>query len=175
MANSEQQTAQNGPVRRVVVAEGDNGKSFVASDTPVAGLDTPGIGALYTLWGNDAAGHFPDDGAAPPFSNLYPPVGGFRVYLSVFPVGMRVSPQADRLSGGGALTQGATVPGMHKSDTTDFDFVIKGRIDCILTDGTVIHLKAGDTLVLNGADHAWRNVGDEEAHVLFFMAGAERG
>ncbi|WP_238368465.1 hypothetical protein [Mesobacterium pallidum] len=149
------------PVRRVVIAQPD-GISIVASDEMVAPTDMAGVGALHTMWGNDTAATFPDDGTQSGFETLYPPVGGFRVYIATYPAGQEVTPEAKSLTGGAEL-KSEGIPGMHKSDTTDFDMVLSGTVDCILSDGTVVTLNKGDTIVLNGADHAWRNTGTEDA------------
>lgn len=160
-------------IRRVVVAEKPDGTSFIASDIPVAGVEAKGVGSLFTMWGNDHAAKFPDDGAQPDINGLYPPVGGYRVYFTRFPAGQTVTPDKTDLTGGDAKVGGG-VPGMHKSDTTDFNIVLTGQMDCVLSDGTTVSLKQGDTIVLNGADHAWRNTGTTDALVVFFMAGASR-
>ncbi|MGE6743564.1 cupin domain-containing protein [Allorhizobium pseudoryzae] len=160
-------------VRRVVVSEKADGTSFVASDGKVAGVDMQGVGSLFTMWGNDKAAVFPDDGAQPKTEGLYPPVGGFRVYLTTYPAGQIVKPAAEDL-GSNAELKANKVPGMHKSDTTDFDIVLSGTVDCIMSDGSKVTLKAGDMIVLNGADHAWQNNGQEDAVIAFFMAGANR-
>jgi quercetin dioxygenase-like cupin family protein len=43
----------------------------------------------------------------------------------------------------------------HHTDTVDFNHVLSGSIDLTLDDG-VHHLEAGDGVVVNGVDHAWR-------------------
>lgn len=44
---------------------------------------------------------------------------------------------------------------MHHTDTVDLDLIVAGSVDLILDDGT--HpLRAGDTAVVTGVDHAWR-------------------
>ena len=160
-------------VRRVVIAEKADGTSFIASDGNVAGVDMQGVGSLFTMWGNDKAAAFPDDGMQPKMEGLYPPVGGFRVYLTTYPAGQVVKPAAQDL-GSNAELKVSKVPGMHKSDTTDFDIVLSGTVDCIMSDGSKVTLKSGDMIVLNGADHAWQNNGKEDAVIAFFMAGASR-
>ena len=49
--------------------------------------------------------------------------------------------------------------------------VLSGTLDCLLSDGSRI-LQAGDSIVLNGAAHAWENNSAEEAVMLFFLVGA---
>lgn len=43
----------------------------------------------------------------------------------------------------------------HHTDTLDLETVISGSVDLILDDG-VHHLEAGDMVVMNGVDHAWK-------------------
>lgn len=160
-------------VRRVVLAEKPDGTSFIASDSAVTGVEMQGVGSLFTMWGNDKAAAFPDDGMQPKFEGLYPPVGGFRVYLTTYAAGQVVKPAQEDLGANGKL-QASKIPGMHKSDTTDFDIVLSGTIDCILSDGSHVTLKSGEMIVLNGAEHAWQNKGKEDAVIAFFMAGASR-
>lgn len=44
---------------------------------------------------------------------------------------------------------------MHHTDTVDFETVLSGSVDLILDDGAH-HLEAGDMVVMNGVDHAWK-------------------
>ncbi|BBY63100.1 cupin domain-containing protein [Mycolicibacterium helvum] len=44
---------------------------------------------------------------------------------------------------------------MHHTDTIDFETVLSGSVDLILDDG-VHQLEAGDMVVMNGVDHAWK-------------------
>ena len=65
-------------------------------------------------------------------------------------------------------------PGMHTTDTTDFEIVLSGRIVLELDDGAEVELEAGDTVVQNGTRHRWRNPFDEPAVLGLFMVGAHR-
>jgi quercetin dioxygenase-like cupin family protein len=44
---------------------------------------------------------------------------------------------------------------MHHTDTIDFETVLSGSVDLILGDG-VHRVEAGDMVVMNGVDHAWK-------------------
>jgi quercetin dioxygenase-like cupin family protein len=44
---------------------------------------------------------------------------------------------------------------MHHTDTIDLETVLSGSVDLILEDGAH-HLEAGDMVVMNGVDHAWK-------------------
>ena len=67
-------------IRRVVTGHTPDGKSLVASDTPVDPVTValaPGT-EFHTFWGADTMPRFPDDGSPFPFSAYFPPAGGFR-------------------------------------------------------------------------------------------------
>ena len=65
-------------------------------------------------------------------------------------------------------------PGMHTTDTIDFEYVISGRVVLELDDGAPQELGPGDTVVQNGTRHAWRNPFSEPCRMVVFLAGAER-
>jgi mannose-6-phosphate isomerase-like protein (cupin superfamily) len=65
-------------------------------------------------------------------------------------------------------------PGMHTTDTIDFEYVISGRVVLELDDGASVELGPGDTVVQNGTRHAWRNPFDEPCRMVVFLVGAER-
>ena len=63
-------------------------------------------------------------------------------------------------------------PGMHTTDTIDFEVVLDGEVSLELDDGVEVHLRPGDTVVQNGTRHAWRNHGDTTARLAVFLIGA---
>ena len=63
-------------------------------------------------------------------------------------------------------------PGMHTTDTIDFEVVLEGTIVLELEDGAEVTLHAGDTVVQNGTRHRWRNPGDIPARLALFICGA---
>jgi quercetin dioxygenase-like cupin family protein len=65
-------------------------------------------------------------------------------------------------------------PGMHTTDTIDFEYVLSGEVWLELDDGKEVHLKAGDTVVQNGTRHAWRNKHTEPCRLAFCLIGARR-
>jgi mannose-6-phosphate isomerase-like protein (cupin superfamily) len=65
-------------------------------------------------------------------------------------------------------------PGMHTTDTVDYDIVLSGEIWMEVDDGEEVHLKAGDCVVMNGTRHAWRNRGTETCVMASVMLGAKR-
>jgi quercetin dioxygenase-like cupin family protein len=65
-------------------------------------------------------------------------------------------------------------PGMHTTDTIDYEYVISGEVWLELDDGEEVHLKAGDTVVQNGTRHAWRNKSNEPCRMVVCLIGANR-
>jgi mannose-6-phosphate isomerase-like protein (cupin superfamily) len=173
-------------VRRVVTGHDASGHAVVASDTEVDGFRptlSPGS-EFHKLWGADEAPRFPDDGTMPPYEMYFPPVGGFRVGLFTVPPAAQAeeaSPPADLeaamaefgagLPGLGAYME-PDAPGMHTTDTVDFEVVLDGEVWLELDNGVEVHLKPGDTVVQNGTRHAWRNHGDKPCRLAVVLIGA---
>src|SRR4029077_2078302 len=65
-------------------------------------------------------------------------------------------------------------PGMHTTDTVDFDVVISGEVVMELDDGAEVLLKAGDCVVQNGTRHAWYNRSSKNCVISVALIGAER-
>ena len=63
-------------------------------------------------------------------------------------------------------------PGMHATDTIDFEVVLEGTVVLELDDGAEITLNPGDTVVQNGTRHRWKNPGDTPARMAIFICGA---
>jgi Cupin domain len=62
-------------------------------------------------------------------------------------------------------------PGMHKTDTVDYALVLSGEIWALMDEGETL-LRAGDTLVQRGTNHAWSNRGDQPCLVAFILVSA---
>ena len=65
-------------------------------------------------------------------------------------------------------------PGMHRTDSIDYDIVLDGEIWLELDDGAVKHLRQGDVVIQGGARHAWRNLSDKSATMAFVLIGGSR-
>ena len=50
-------------------------------------------------------------------------------------------------------------PGMHTTDTIDFEVVLEGTVILELDDGAEVTLHPGDTVVQNGTRHRWQQPG----------------
>jgi mannose-6-phosphate isomerase-like protein (cupin superfamily) len=170
-------------VRRVVTGHTPEGKSIIAGDTELDVISMPGL-EFYKIWGADKAPTFPDDGSPPQYTTYFPPVGGFRFVIGTFPPESAVQPEKmdfgailkklEEIMPGAAKYMEKDSPGMHATDTIDFEYIISGEIWLELDDGKEVHLKAGDTMIQNGTRHAWHNRGSEPCIMVFILIGAHR-
>ncbi|HEX3284279.1 MAG TPA: cupin domain-containing protein [Mycobacterium sp.] len=172
-------------VRRVVTGHDESGKSVFASDEtvePDRPLLLPGA-ELHQLWGGDTAPDFPGDGSMPTWHTYFPPVGGFRFGMFTIPPGALIgepdpSTVEDAVADMEAKLPGMlryldpSDPGMHATDTIDFEVVLEGTAVLELDDGAEVTLNPGDTVVQNGTRHRWKNPGDKPARLALFICGA---
>jgi len=63
-------------------------------------------------------------------------------------------------------------PLMHRTQSLDFAIVLSGEIYLVLDDAETL-LKAGDTVIQCGANHAWSNRSDKPCRMAFVMLGAK--
>jgi uncharacterized cupin superfamily protein len=64
-------------------------------------------------------------------------------------------------------------PFWHQTRTVDYVVVMSGEIDLIL-EASVVHLKAGDTIVQQATNHAWVNRGTVPCRLLFVLMDAKQ-
>ena len=57
---------------------------------------------------------------------------------------------------------------MHSTPSLDFDYVLAGRMQCVL-DEEVVDLEAGDMMILKAAAHSWHNPGDVPCAMLYLI------
>jgi hypothetical protein len=65
-------------------------------------------------------------------------------------------------------------PGMHTTDSIDYDVVLDGVITLELDDGKEVVLGRHEVCIQHGTRHAWRNKTDQPATMLFVLLGAQR-
>jgi quercetin dioxygenase-like cupin family protein len=65
-------------------------------------------------------------------------------------------------------------PGMHTTDTVDYDIIISGELWLELDDGKEVRLKPGDIVVQNGTRHAWRNKATKPCVMYSVLVGTPR-
>jgi mannose-6-phosphate isomerase-like protein (cupin superfamily) len=171
-------------VRRVVTGHNAAGKSiFIVDDaTPHVVRRAPGSAVVHELWqtSQTPADNSGSDDAIARGHRLAPPQNG-----SVFRV-IEYPPDKERLAAlahesklpddGSGRAEAADRsnprhPGFHKTSTIDYAIVLSGEIYAMMDEGEVL-LKAGDTLVQRGTNHAWSNRTDAPAVVAFVLIDA---
>ena len=173
-------------VRRVVTGHTADGKSIIASDTEVEAITTKMVPGMenHRLWEEDEPVTLPIDGAPHLCPTYFPPAGGFRFGMFTVPPLTETTPEnidlkeamlemEEKLPGMAAYVEPDN-PGMHTTDTIDFEYVISGEVWLELDDGEEVLLRPGDTVVQNGTRHAWHNNGTESCRMVFCIIGAQR-
>ena len=143
-------------IRRVVTAQGANGRSTVMIDAPAANPTSRRRGHdSQLIWSTDStpARLVGDEDMGARAVGRPPPARG-----TVFRV-IEIQP-------------GAEVE-MHRTDTIDYVAVMLGEMDMLLDDSTV-HLRAGDVLVQRGTWHGWANNGDRACRFAVVLLDATR-
>ena len=170
------------PIRRVVTGHDARGRSVILSDGPSPHVLTiPGRTdfALTNLWVTDAA-PASNEGSADAAKRpvvLEPPRNGTIFRVVEFPPdqapgGFDRDAAFRSMGAGHAMDPDASRhPGMHKTDTVDYAIVLSGEIWALMDDGETL-LKAGDTLVQRGTNHAWSNRGTRPCLVAFILVNA---
>ena len=59
-------------------------------------------------------------------------------------------------------------PLMHRTETVDYALCLAGEIYLVLDDSEVL-IKAGDTVVQRGTNHAWSNRSDQPCRMMFVL------
>lgn len=176
------------PVRRIVTVDDDSGKSVALHDGPSPDVRTdparPGYSST-RIWVTDRtpariAGI--RDTLDTPHA-LEPPPGGSVCRVVTFPPEdasrSRVSARDvqaffDAMGSPGASTYspGGRHPYMQKTRTLDFCLVLEGEITLVL-DLEEVELKAGDTVVQRGTNHAWSNRSGRPCTIAFSSHDAQ--
>ena len=170
----------------VVTGQTQSGKSVIVSHAPVEPITVamlPGY-EFYRLWGSDAVPALPSDGTPTAQPRYFPPKNGFR--FGIFTIPPATSVRAEKAPTPAMLEETRQKlpgllealepdhPGMHTTDSVDFDVVVFGEVVLELDDGVEVLLKAGDCVIQNGTRHAWRNRSTEKCVIAFSLVGAER-
>ena len=171
-------------IRRVVTGHDARGRSVIVSDGPsphvltIPGRTDFGLTNLWITDGAPASNAGDADAAARPVV-LEPPLNGTIFRIVEFPPD-RAPGGFDRAAAFKAMGAGHAMdpdasrhPGMHKTDTVDYALVLSGEIWALMDDGETL-LRAGDTLVQRGTNHAWSNRSQRPCLVAFILVSANR-
>jgi len=171
------------PIRRVVTGHNARGRSVIVSDGPSPHVLTlPGRPdfALTDLWVSDRA-PASNAGSGDPAKrrmSLEPPANGTIFRVVEFPPDAAAGGGFDRAAAFRAMGASHAMdpdasrhPAMHRTDTVDYALVLSGEIWALMDEGETL-LRAGDTLVQRGTNHAWSNRGDQPSLVAFILVSA---
>jgi mannose-6-phosphate isomerase-like protein (cupin superfamily) len=170
----------------VVTGQTESGKSVIMRNehiSPVRLALFPGY-EFHRVWGSDSLPQLPSDGTPPPQPRYFPPRTGFRFAFFTIPpdtttniagVNLPAALQEiqQKLPGMMDVLE-LDHPGMHTTDTVDFDIIVSGEAYLELDDGAEVLLKAGDCVIQNGTRHAWHNRSWENCVMAVALVGAER-
>jgi hypothetical protein len=174
------------PVRRIVTTDSAEGRSRVLLDGPSPHTVSSGVGrGLTNLWITDPprpSNAGTRDAAARPVK-LEPPEGGsifrfFQVAPEPKPGTLTPEEREARAAAAFAAMNASHIrvdttrhPGMHKSRTTDYIILLKGRVRLLLDDEER-DLEPFDVVVQRGTNHAWVNLEDEPALLVAVLLDA---
>ncbi|MFE8954922.1 MULTISPECIES: cupin domain-containing protein [Streptomyces] len=160
------------PPRLVLTGVTDAGRSTIVSDGPTAVVYGSPFVTAAALWEAEKLPPQPGGNHHPVLHEDFAPHTGLRVFISVFPPASQWAdnPEMVRevLAAAGMEPEGDRPPGFHATDTIDIQTVVDGEIYC-LTDEKEVLLTQGDTIIMNGIQHAWINRSDKPATVLATM------
>ncbi len=71
------------------------------------------------------------------------------------------------------IVEGARHPFMHRTDLLVYSVILTGEI-YLMMDEEELLLKAGDTVVQQGTNHAWSNRGTEPCLIAFILTDARK-
>lgn len=171
--------------RRVVTAVRD-GKAGFVSDGPVPNAhhyaSIPGM-MTSVVYATAPVPRLPQDDreTAPPGLHVLPAPGETRLMIVTFPPDSSfehpgfdpgaVDAEQQHHIPGLAERFEPDAPGMHQTDTVDYDIVLDGEIWLELDDAATTHLRAGDVVIQGGTRHAWRNKSNGTTTMCFVLIG----
>jgi hypothetical protein len=144
-------------VKRIVTGVDANGLSYVVSADELPEDD---IMWFWQFQPSDEIGTWiADVPAGRAAETIEPPLGGVRwVKISLPPTGKPIATE----------TEGVGEDGFHVTRTIDLGYVLAGEINLLL-DRESILVRAGDAVVQQATNHAWRNDGPEDVEILFVL------
>lgn len=165
--------------RKIVAGSDGVGRWHVDADTNATAA--PAAFPFWQVWASDTPRTGPSEQAAE--ASMFPPVGGLRMGIGEFPPASAIAATTDSAQDDAAtryMTHGDRMhdldldpdTGAHRTDTVDMMFLLSGSVELTVGEDEHVTLRAGDALVLTGAQHSWRNDGTVPARYGIVMYGA---
>ena len=174
------------PVRRIIDAHNENGKSYIQEDGDAPNItNTGGVeGFSWTeLWAvdNAPASNEGNEDSADREIRLQPPSKGnvFRI-VDIPPDTLRFGENLDQAPDNTAVSgdeayaagSGSRHPGFHKTKTVDYAIILEGEVVAMMDVGET-PMGPGDVLIQRGTNHAWSNRSDKACRIAFVLIDAE--
>jgi hypothetical protein len=159
-----------------VVVAGLNaaGETVFLDPGRAARITMPGIVDVAYVWGTPGTPDLSRGIGAPPADTSFPLPGGTRFGLICFPAHSAGKLDIHQSPGVEGVVVDDDNPGMHQSDTIDYEVILSGKVDIVLPSGDRRTLGPGSMLVMGGVDHAWENIYDEPCYYAAILIGARR-
>lgn len=172
-------------VPRVVTGQDESGRSVFLVQETVPAQSAPALGGVevYTLGATAADVTLPVTAGETAASTFFPQPGESRFVLVRYPGADSAEhrmPTQDDLDETNRVFPGlldhfsSEQPGMHRTDSIDYAYIVEGEMWLQLGDGNEVRLPAGSCLIQNGTSHAWRNKSTEPALVATVLIGTPR-
>jgi mannose-6-phosphate isomerase-like protein (cupin superfamily) len=171
-------------VRTLVTGHNAKGQAVFTADQNLAATTValmPGVG-FHMLWSTAVTPAFPDAGQHIPSPTYFPAPTGARFLIFTIPAERTPPPpgtdmtralaDAKQTLPGLLETMEADNPGMHRSPTQDYVYVLEGEVVLELDEGQEKTLRMGDAVIQNGTRHAWRNRSGQAVKLLVVMMGS---
>jgi Cupin domain len=154
----------------VVAGPGPDGKpAFIEAGTPFR-TQLEGVVEAAWIWGTDEVVTVPAEIGSVPTGTQFPPAGGTRFALFCF--APHSAGKLDLSADPTMRVEDGDDPGMHRSDSIDYEFVLSGKVDVELPGGQKRTLRPGSCLVMGGVAHAWSNHYNEPCVYAAVIIGA---
>jgi hypothetical protein len=123
------------------------------------------------VWETGEGACLPCDIGTPAQGMDFPGPGGTKFGVMCFPARSAGKLDLHDSLGDGAEAMTGNTPGMHRSDTIDYEVILSGKVDIVLPDGARRTLGPGSLLVMGGVGHAWENHYDEPCFYAAVVIG----
>ena len=171
------------PVRRIVTAIDEQGRSYIAEDGPspaVMGMpERPGY-RNSNLWRTASPARVDAPDTIVEHRGVLPPKRGTVIRVVDIPPEEKDPELRRRQTEAVFKAMFADAkhdpshklhPGMHVTDTIDYAILLQGELVAILDRAETV-MRAGDILVQRGTNHAWANRSNEIARIAFILVDA---
>jgi quercetin dioxygenase-like cupin family protein len=164
--------------RRVITGVDEDGRSTVVADEYTPRRATAPAFTICDIWETQSLPVPMTTEAAVGEVSIYPPAGGFAFRVCTFPpdsdwdVSGQYKESLDALQGEDTFLEDSKIPGMHVHETLDIVTVVSGEMHIVLETGETL-LRQGDSVVVRGVVHSWRNKTDKPVVITSLMMSAE--